>query len=100
MGSTGIRETLAAAPSQQDVAVSVADFSWQAHADRLDAIYSGPDEQFVGRWKGYFPFDPTRNQAYYALVRTRVGNLESAHSLPVRAFWNLGDPAARVRPLD
>jgi hypothetical protein len=77
------------------------DFKWAVHRTapepvrwrRVDAIYSGPDERFVGRWKGYFPFDPTRNAAYYIVVRDRVGDLETAHSLPARPLWHLGDPA-------
>ena len=37
----GIRATLAAAPSQAEVAATVSEFSWQAHAEKLDALYSG-----------------------------------------------------------
>ncbi|MFQ5496047.1 MAG: hypothetical protein ACE5EX_11780, partial [Phycisphaerae bacterium] len=77
------------------------DFKWARHLDepeavrwrRIDAIYAGHDRNGIGRWKGFFPVDVTRNRAYYVLVRDRVGNLETAHSLPIRPLWNLGDPA-------
>ena len=77
------------------------DFKWSVHLERpepvrwrrVDTIYAGHDDRFIARWRGRFPFDPTRNRAYYILVRDRVGDLESAHSLPIRPFWNLGDPA-------
>jgi hypothetical protein len=77
------------------------DFKWATHLAepepmrwrRIDALFSGPDQHFGGRWRGFFPFDLTRNRAYYVVVRDRVGDLEAAHSLPVRAMWNLGDPA-------
>jgi hypothetical protein len=78
------------------------DFKWATHLPqpepmrwrRIDALFAGPDRSFGGRWRGYFPIDLTRNRAYYVVVRDRVGNLEAAHSLPARALWNLGDPAA------
>ncbi|MFN8178218.1 MAG: hypothetical protein U0167_09825 [bacterium] len=65
---------------------------------RIDPLYAGNARGPQGpsptpRWKGYFPFNPSRNQAYYVVVRTRVGALSTSHSLPVRAIWNLGDPA-------
>jgi hypothetical protein len=78
------------------------DFKWAAHLAepepmrwrRVDALFDGPVQPFGGRWRAYFPVDLTRNRAYYVVVRDRVGNLEAAHSLPARAMWNLGDPAA------
>jgi hypothetical protein len=65
---------------------------------RVDPLYAGHDRSAPGahptsRWKGYFPVDRARNQAYYVVVHTRAGSRESAHSLPIRALWHLGDPA-------
>lgn len=64
---------------------------------RIDPLYAGHDRTSstfaTPRWKGYFPVNPGRNQAYYLVVRTRVGAVSTAHSLPIRAIWNLGDPA-------
>jgi hypothetical protein len=60
---------------------------------RFDAIYAGHDAAFRGRWKALFPVSPSRNRAYYVVVRDQAGGLESAHSLPIRPLWNLGDPA-------
>jgi pimeloyl-ACP methyl ester carboxylesterase len=77
------------------------DFKFRTHQDepepvawrRFDAIYSGHEAAFLGKWRAYLPSDRSRNRAYYVIVRDRVGTLESAHSLPVRPFWYLGDPA-------
>jgi hypothetical protein len=77
------------------------DFKWALHRERpeemlwyrIDATFAGPGDNFASLWRGYFPFEVTRNRAYYVVVRDRAGNLEAAHSLPVRPFWNLGDPA-------
>ncbi|HMB70420.1 MAG TPA: hypothetical protein VKU85_13975, partial [bacterium] len=77
------------------------DFKWALHLDKpeemiwseVSARYSGPEGQGWARWTGYFPFDLSRNRAYYVIVRDRVGDLEVGHSLPIRPLWNLGDPA-------
>ncbi len=82
------------------------DFMHELHARRpgnpawraVEPLYVGHDRPASGRfstsrWQARFPFEPDRNQAYYAVVRTRVGAVTAAHSLPVRILWNLGDPA-------
>jgi hypothetical protein len=65
---------------------------------RIDPLYAGHERVTrstspTPRWRGYFPIDPSSNQAYYVVVRTRVGSLSTSHSLPIRVIWNLGDPA-------
>ncbi len=65
---------------------------------RVDPLFAGPDASRrssfpTARWRAFFPVNPSANQAYYVVVRTRVGALPTAHSLPIRAFWNRGDPA-------
>lgn len=77
------------------------DFKWSLHLAEpepmrwrdFSAHFAGPEGRFRGRWTGTFPFDVTRNRAYYVVVRDRVGELEADHSLPIRPLWNLGDPA-------
>ena len=77
------------------------DFKWRTHLEnpepmewrRIEGIYAGSDKPFRERWRATFPVDYTRNRAYYVLVRDRLGDLTTAHSLPIRPFWNLGDPA-------
>lgn len=77
------------------------DFKWSLHLTKpepmtwreVGAHYGGPVGRTGGRWTGYFPIDPTRDRAYYVVVRDRVGDLVTEHSMPVRALWNLGDPA-------
>jgi hypothetical protein len=82
------------------------DFKGSLHRERpsapswrpVEPLYAGHDRPAHGasstaRWKGYFPYDPSRDQAYYVLVRTRVGALSTSHALPIRVLWNLGDPA-------
>ena len=68
--------------------------AWQ----RVDAIYAGHEPSRTAfsmpRWRADFPVNPGWNQAYYVVVRTRVGAVSTSHSLPIRAIWNLGDPAA------
>ncbi len=68
--------------------------AWRA----VEPLYAGHDRAVSGRfstarWRARFPFEPDRNQAYYVVVRTRVGAVTAAHSLPARVLWNLGDPA-------
>jgi hypothetical protein len=60
---------------------------------RIDAFYARHERDRVSVWKAFVPVNPTRNGAYYVVVRDAVGGLESAHSLPIRPLWNLGDPA-------
>lgn len=65
----------------------------------VEPLYAGHDRATSGRfstarWKARFPFEPDRNQAYYVVVRTRVGAVTAAHSLPARVLWSLGDPAS------
>jgi hypothetical protein len=77
------------------------DFKWPLHLEEpeemiwsdVSARFAGPEGRDWGRWTGYFPFDLSRNRAYYVVVRDRVGDLEAEHSMPVRPLWNLGDPA-------
>jgi hypothetical protein len=77
------------------------DFKWALHLAEpeemiwsdVDARYAGPEGRGWDRWTAYFPFDLSRNRAYYVVVRDRVGELEAEHSLPARPLWNLGDPA-------
>lgn len=76
------------------------DFLWRTHQSaaepvewrRVDVFYVGPD-RFDDRWRASYPVDLGRNRAYYVVVRDRVGDREVAHSLPIRPFWNLEDPA-------
>lgn len=78
------------------------DFKWKTHRSdpqpvdwrRIDALYVGP-EQFDDRWRASYPVNFSADRAYYVVVRDRVGDRPGAHSLPIRPFWNLGDPARR-----
>ena len=67
--------------------------AWREVEPFYDGHDRAADALFTTRWSARFPFQPDRNQAYYAVVHTRVGALEAAHSLPIRVLWNLGDPA-------
>jgi hypothetical protein len=60
---------------------------------RVDGIYSGHTQEFRQEWRSTFQFTSSMNRAYMVIVRDRVGNLESPHSLPIRTLWYLGDPA-------
>jgi hypothetical protein len=93
---TGVELHLLEIDDRQDT-----DFKWAAHLRRpegvawrrIDALFAGPEERFAGRWVARFPLDPSRNRAYHVLVRDRTGTLSTAHSVPVRVLWHLGDPA-------
>ncbi len=60
---------------------------------RIDATYSGPSPDLRQTWRASFPISRTYNRAYQVVVRDRVGDLETSHSLPTRTLWYLGDPA-------
>lgn len=55
--------------------------------------YDGHGADFAGHWVGRFPLLAGTNQAYYVLVRSRVGDAVTEHSLPIRPLWHRGDPA-------
>jgi len=60
---------------------------------RVEVFFNGPGRDGASLWRARFPLSLSRNQAYYPVVRTRAGDLSMSHSLPIRVFWNLGDPA-------
>ena len=78
------------------------DFLWRTHQpepERVDwrrpaTIYGGP-RGFADGWSATLPPNPGVDRAYYVSVLDRAGDREAWHSLPVRTFWNLGDPARR-----
>ncbi|MBZ0269300.1 hypothetical protein K8I85_14195, partial [bacterium] len=54
--------------------------------------YEGHDTESFGRWTARIPLS-SANQAYVVSVRTRIGDAETEHSLPVRPLWHFRDPA-------
>jgi hypothetical protein len=46
--------------------------------------YAGHGADAGGEWTARIPLSPVTNQAYVVSVRSRAGELETEHSLPVR----------------
>ena len=81
------------------------DFKWSMHARTprppdwrpVEVRYVGHDRELNGWWTVEQPDRTIRNRVWSFAVRTRVGDVEATHALPVIVEWNLGDPAGPPR---
>lgn len=93
--TTGISLRTVETPSQD-----VVDFKAPVHRDpprsmewrEVPSHYAGHTPEAGGEWTARIPLSPVTNQAYVVSVRSRAGELETEHSLPIRP---LTDPFRR-----
>lgn len=94
--TTGISLRTVETPSRE-----VVDFKAPVHRDPPQSMdwreipphYAGHTAATGGEWTARIPLSPVTNQAYAVSVRSRAGELETEHSLPIRP---LTDPLRRA----